>query len=297
MYLASGVHSSELDLLKPVTDGGFYLKDGKKYECGLYPGGKNDIPEKHRAAGERISASIVPLNASGTPDRNGTVMIATVGHSNPQTYFGGFTKQLKAGMQRGEFNSKLMLSNCCYSGRMCQDWAELCATGDLKVPKSTQVLFLLTSYHGSSRAWTDNKWPDLKKMTSEQRINAMKADLKRILHGLIKHCPELKIAYLGSDTWRGNTGLEPEVYEEAFAFKSLIADQINGDKDLAFDGPARKAPWLCWGAYIWQNSPSKDLFVADGVHPSEAGCQFVVDRWFKSLQANSTTKSWLLQAK
>lgn len=56
--------------LKPFTSGALYLG---KYETGLYPGGKNERPPAHREIGERLAATIRPLDTEGRLDDQGRV--------------------------------------------------------------------------------------------------------------------------------------------------------------------------------------------------------------------------------
>ena len=51
--------------LKPLTGCVPYVG---KYETGLYPGGTNEMPVAHRKAGERLAATIRPLDVNGKPD-------------------------------------------------------------------------------------------------------------------------------------------------------------------------------------------------------------------------------------
>src|SRR5438445_9855875 len=71
--------------LKLFTEGISYLD---QYETGLYPGAKNEMPEEHRKAGERLAAAIRPLNAAGEPDeKEGRILALVLGHSNCRIYF------------------------------------------------------------------------------------------------------------------------------------------------------------------------------------------------------------------
>src|SRR5437870_505810 len=71
--------------LKRFTAGVPYRE---KYETGLYPGGTNEMPAAHRRAGERIAATIRPLDTSGKPDdANGRILSLALGHSNCRMYF------------------------------------------------------------------------------------------------------------------------------------------------------------------------------------------------------------------
>jgi len=66
--------------LKPFTEGALYLG---KYETGLYPGGKNEIPQAHQQAGLRVARAIRPLDPVGEPDEpNGRILAVVLGHSN-----------------------------------------------------------------------------------------------------------------------------------------------------------------------------------------------------------------------
>ena len=57
--------------LRRFTEGAMYLG---RHETGLYPGGKNEIPEAHRKAGQPIAAKIRPLDVHGVADgvKNGS---------------------------------------------------------------------------------------------------------------------------------------------------------------------------------------------------------------------------------
>ncbi|MCZ7648949.1 MAG: hypothetical protein M5U26_27445 [Planctomycetota bacterium] len=294
--LFAGQAASSMPALKPFPEQGVYERDGKRYECGLYPGGKNEMPEAHRKAGERLAAQIVPLSPAGQPDPNGRIALLAAGHSNPREYFGAYAPFIAAEVQKGALHPKVALASICKGGKMCQDWAKECrAQTPAGGPKETQVLFLLTSYHNASRGATEKKQPEALKMNFEARTQAMKEDLKVIVQAFAKTYPQLKLAYLGCDTWRGNSGLEPMVWEEAFAFKALIEEQLKGDPELAFEGPNRKAPWLAWGGYIWEHNPPKDRFAADGVHPSGSGKAFAYGRWHELLTKDSTAAPWFLK--
>ncbi|MFA4943769.1 MAG: hypothetical protein WC789_03595 [Lentisphaeria bacterium] len=274
--------------ITPFPKQGFYERDAKKYECGLYPDGRNDMPATHRKAGEELAASIVP------DAKTGRISILVAGHSNPKAYFSAYAAYLAGEQGKRHVRKEVELLNICEGGKMSRDWAaECCAPGPRGARQEAQVLFLLTSLHNSNRDNTARITPDVLQMSLEERTKALKEDLKAILQGFARACPQLKLAYLGCDTWRGNSGLEPMVWEEAFAFKGIIEDQINGDPELAYAGLNRKAPWVAWGGYIWENNPPKERFEADGVHPSEAGKAFAYGCWHDLLVHDSTAIPWL----
>jgi hypothetical protein len=302
---AAEAKDTPLEALRPFPEQGVYVRDGKSYQCGLYPGGKNQMPAEHRKAGERLAAGIVP-------DRTGKIVMTAVGHSNPSAYFGsrdgGYGKFLASEIKKGTINPQVELQSMCFGGVMSMSWAnniriikEGKTTSNISdniikhLYKDTQVLLLLTSSLNATREKSD---PKRLTMTFEERTEALKRDMVVILQFFAERCPNLKLAYVGCDTWRGNVGLEPIVWEEAFAFKRLIEEQIEGkNPELAYEGPQRKVPWLAWGGYIWENNPPKERFSIDGVHPSKLGIAFARQRWHETLSGDSTAIPWLLPKK
>jgi len=70
--------------LQPFTEGKKYRDE---FETGLYPGGKNEMPQAHRQAGQRIAATIRPLDVDGAADeRNGRVLALVLGHSSDDAW-------------------------------------------------------------------------------------------------------------------------------------------------------------------------------------------------------------------
>jgi hypothetical protein len=121
--------------------------------------------------------------------------------------------------------------------------------------------------------------------------------------------PNLRVAYLSSRIYGGyaTTRLNPEpyAYENAFAVRWLIQNQIKGDAKLNYD-PARgevKSPLLLWGPYLWADGtkPRKgdgftwtrdDLTPGDGTHPSPAGRQKVAELLLKFLKSDAGARTW-----
>jgi hypothetical protein len=76
--------------LLPFTSGQPYLGT---YETGLYPGAQHLPPAAHRLAGERLGATIRPLDTDGRPDdRQGHILGLVLGHSNTRMYFGALRR-------------------------------------------------------------------------------------------------------------------------------------------------------------------------------------------------------------
>jgi hypothetical protein len=101
-----------------------------------------------------------------------------------------------------------------------------------------------------------------------------------------------KLCFLASRIYGGyatsRLNPEPFAYQQDFAVKWRIEDQVNGDPSLDDDpahGPVR-APWLSWGSYLWADGlvPRSDGriwecrdFDADGTHPSPFGEEKVAE--------------------
>jgi len=280
--------------LKLFTAGEVYLG---KYETGLYPGGTNQIPQTHRLAGEKIAATIVPLDANGTPDENnGTIVALVMGHSNANMYFGALQKYLKT--KTDELNPRFELLNAAMGGQQLPEISTLSGkvwdkaaellSAPAHSPNQVQVLFFHTTYHG----W---KNLDNKKMRAfPELMQQMNADLAKVLQHCVKIYPNLKIAYLTCDGFRYYTGFEPHVWHEAFGFKWLIESQIKGDPGTAFEGEDRKLPWLTWGPYIWDNSWDESYFT-DGVHPADKSRAIFVEKYWNHLKNDTVTKNWMFK--
>lgn len=277
--------------LKPFTDGSLYLG---KYETGLYPGGKNEIPEKHRIAGEKIAATITPLNKEGKPDeKNGKIIGVSMGHSICRQFYDEFKVELKD--KSGKINPKFIFFSCAISAQQLPQLAELKGPVWNKVkntvknegysPLQVQVLFLHTTYNSSNNAGGIPA-------PSPDAMVRMKNDLYKVLAHFNELYPNIKIAYLTCDGFRHFVGFEPHVWQEAFAFKWLIEDQINGKEGMDFEGSGKKIPWLQWGPYFWDNKWDKTYF-NDGVHPSEKGVKIFMDKLWKMLESDPKAKYWL----
>ncbi len=64
----------------------------KGEDGGLYGGGSNRPPEKHLQAAMWAARLIRPLDAQGTPDPNGKIVLLSVGMSNTTQEFSEFMR-------------------------------------------------------------------------------------------------------------------------------------------------------------------------------------------------------------
>ncbi|MBI5724951.1 MAG: hypothetical protein HZA50_13405 [Planctomycetes bacterium] len=282
--------------LKLFTDGGKYLD---KYETGLYPGGKNDVPAEHLKAGERIAATIKPLDADGKVDEaNGKILALVLGHSNCLMYFTALQEQIKTGA--GQLNPRFELVNAAMGAQILSQIRQLKGSVWKKADdllarpgysaKQVQILFLHSTNHKAGNP--DNAPPGAFPDSTQQ----MQKDLATVLEHCVKTYPNLKIAYLTCDGLRHFSGFEPHVWQEAFAFKWLIESQIKGEAGTAFEdknGKTRSLPWLQWGPYIWDKTWDKSYFRDDGVHPITKALDAFVKKYWSFLIADPVAKTWL----
>ncbi len=78
----------DLTGLKPLTE----LGEGeyKGSPGGLYPGGKNERPAAHEAAGRELAKEVRPLDRDGQPVDDGKIVLLSVGMSNTTQEFSVF---------------------------------------------------------------------------------------------------------------------------------------------------------------------------------------------------------------
>lgn len=277
--------------------------EGKKYrdefETGLYPGGKNEMPQAHRQTGERIAATIRPLDVDGAVDQqNGRILALVLGHSNCSMYFGALQRPLA--QQREKLHPRFALINAAVGGQQLPEIVALRggvwdhAQSLLGRPgyslHQVQVLFLHTTYHGANngRRLPPRPFPEV--------MQNMQRDLDKVLAFCVERFPNLKIAYLTCDGFRHFTGFEPHVYQEAFALKWLIESQLRGEASTRFEGPDRRLPWLTWGPYLWDNTWDRSHFT-DGVHPAAKALDIFVDKYWQHLTHDSVAKPWLFASR
>jgi hypothetical protein len=275
--------------LKPFTSGELYHGE---FETGLYPGGKNEIPDAHRRLGEQIAREVRPLDTSGKVDeQNGRIGAIVKGHSNCNDYFTALGKHFDA--NREELNPAFTLLNAAVGGQQLPylsalqgkvwDRAKEVLTEKGCTAEQVQILFFHPTWHpaGNREGMQPGQFPHI--------MNVMQQQMQKVLAHCAKIYPNLKMAYLTCDGLRHYTGFEPHVWMEAFAFKWMIASQIKGEPTAACTGPNRQIPYIQWGPYIWDNTWDASYFT-DGVHPGEKAKGIFVEKYWKFLKSNSPSR-------
>ena len=292
--------------LVPLTE----LEDGKyKGEIGgLYGNGMNEPPEAHLASALKATLRITPLSSEGKPDKNGKVVLLSIGMSNTTQEFSRFVELAKSEPKK---SPHLVVVDGAQGGQAAIQWAD---------PKPDQ------RRPGGGTPW-DVAEQRIKSagVTSEQvqvvwikqaliqqgqfgeypaHADRMAEELIKII-GLAKEkYPNLRVVYLSSRIYAGyaKTQLNPEpyAYEGAFAVRKVIAAQIAGDKHLDY----KDAPVVLWGPYLWAQGekPRKsdgltylpEDLAGDGTHPSNSGRQKVAQLLLEFFTKDELAKTWFV---
>lgn len=297
--------SPDTKSLKPLNELG--AAKYQSFEGGFYPGGKNERPKEHEAAGLKLAKQVQPLNAQGQPDPNGKIVLLSIGMSNTMQSSQGFQRALG---EASGLNPRVQFVNGAVGGMTA---AAIQDPNDGRTGKrywdtvDDRLREARVSREQVQAVWI--KQADaVPNQGFPKYAQTLQGELVRIVQVISARFPNTKLAYLSSRTYGGyaTTGLNPEpyAYESAFSVKWLIEQQIEGDKSLNFD-PARgevKAPWLSWGPYLWANGStpradgfsyeSADFTPNDGTHQSPSGQRKVGQLLLKFFESDSTTKPW-----
>ena len=242
-----------------------YFMDG--YQGGLYPGGENEMPATHRLAGSKVVKNIKPLDTLGNVDLiNGKIVFLGLGAStagNTWNNFKGLVEdepglnpclQLVNGSQ-GAKGLDVMIDTLNYPWY----WTDMVFTkmsAQGATPIQVQAIWLRTA----SKTDTIVEFPLFP--------NGIADKLEILLPILLDKFPNLKQVYISGFFYGGYADsskafydivAEPGSYYTNYAVKWVVERQINGDPDLVYAGPGKKAPWVAWGPHTW----------ADGMRPNE----------------------------
>ena len=295
----------DVSKLVPLTELG---EEKYKGEIGgLYGYGMNEPPEAHLASAIKATMRITPLSGEGKPDKNGKVVLLSIGMSNTTQEFSRFAELAKSEPKK---SPSLVIVDGAQGGQAAIQWADPkpdarrpgggtpwdVAEQRLKAasvtPQQVQVVWIKQALmqqgqYGEFPAHSDR----------------MAGELIKII-GLAKDkYPNLRVAYLSSRIYAGyaKTQLNPEpyAYEGAFAVRKVIAAQIAGDKTLDY----KDAPTLLWGPYLWAQGekPRKDGLTyvaddlaADGTHPSNSGRQKVAKLLLDFFTKDELANTWFM---
>jgi len=289
--------------LIPLNDLGKSLYLGEM--GGLYPEGMNRRPAAHEASGLEIAQGIVPLDAAGNPDPNGKVVLLSIGMSNATQEWSAF---MSLALQDPDLNSRLVIVDGAEGGRDARDISNPGSTyWSQTIPSrlanagvtaaQVQVLWLKEAVARPTASFPDDAL----------ELQGLLESIVQILKDLF---PNSEVTYLNSRSYAGYAGTdlnpEPYAYQQGFAIKWLIEDQISGDPDLNYDpdaGPV-EAPWLSFGVYMWADglvARSDGMtwvcadFRDDGTHPSDQGRRKVAELLLHHFKSDLTSTPWFLE--
>lgn len=291
--------------LTPLTELG---KETYKGESGgLYGEGNNQPPKEHLEAAMEEAARIQPLDKDGKPSADGRIGLLSVGMSNTTMEYSRF-KQLAD--TDPTISPKVVLVDGAQGGQTAMRWAD---------PKS--ALWTTVENRMEAAGLSSNQvqvaWIKQAEANPAQygefpkHARQLQGNLVKSVANLKERFPNLRIVYLSSRIYGGyaTTMLNPEpyAYEEAFAMRWLIQDQIAGEAELNFK-PTRgtvRSPLILWGPYLWADgeTPRKDelaytpgdLSPRDGTHPSESGRIKVARLLLDFLKTDPTARTWFLR--
>lgn len=277
-------------------------------EGGLYPNGSNVRPADHDAYGVGLAQAIQPLDANGNFDPNGKEVLIIIGESNVHIEGESIVRDATADPSR---NPAVVIVD----GGQGDGTAK-----NLKDPNSpwwtTMINYILPNSGVTAKqvvaAWVEPT-DGLSVGTFPTDIARLQSEIESEAQNLLINFPNIKVAYFSSRIYSGySNGVntinpEPYAFEDSFAVKWAIQEQLDGNPRLNFDpskGPVM-APWLSWGPYTWADGlvvPSSNGSVwscqdikDDGTHPDKtAGAEEVANQVLKFFKTDDTTTPWFL---
>ncbi|HEV2379673.1 MAG TPA: choice-of-anchor D domain-containing protein [Terriglobia bacterium] len=284
-------------------------------EGGLYPGGSNTDPAPHASDGITWAQKIQPLDTNGNPSASGAIVLLALGESATQQPFNDFMNVANGDPAR---NPKVVIIN----GALGDETATgLCSPSAGYL--STVLNYVIPFYGPYSANQVQAVWLDTVNSGDTAGFPTDATDMladfesgngsgcNSILANLVSSFPHLQIAYLGATNYTGyaegvSTVLpEPQSYDESWADKWMIEDQINGtccNYNLA-NGTVT-SPWLAWGYYYWANGllarkdgtywSCQDLS-SDGIHPLyPVGHYRIASGLLNFLKTDPTATPWFV---
>jgi hypothetical protein len=290
--------------LVPVTDLGMNYYEG--VQGGLYPGGTNVRPSAQDQYGVNLANSIQPLDTNGNPSPTGKYVLVSIGQSDNEISFSQFVTNAMADPST---NPNLVVVD----GGQSRAAAELLSNSNNG--HWNEIVNSLLPAAGVSANQVVAVWLMTIDSPPSGTFSAstahLQGELETIAQILLQKFPNLLLTYVSSRYYAGYsngiraTDPEPYSYEQAFAVKNMIADQLNGDPSLNYNpslGPV-VAPWLSWGPYTWANGliPRSDDLVwtcqdlrSDGIHPVLAGSEKESNLLMNFFRTDDTTAPWFL---
>ncbi len=299
-YIFSQACSTTSVGFTPLNDLGTSYFRG--YQGGLYQAGSNSRPYAHNTAGTTIAKQLIPLDTNGIYNpTSGRIVFLSIGMSNTNMEFGALMTLVSSSV---DVNPKMKLVNGAQGG------FHINLLIDSNNIYWTNVMNILTTSGFSAKqvqaVWYKNVDQGSTDTTFPGYPNSLRAKHKTVLNILRNKFTNLKQCYMASRIYAGYaTGPanpEPNAYYSGWAAKWVIDDQINGDSSLIYSGANRKAPWTCWGPYLWADGTTPrsdgltwicpDDYNLDGTHPSVIGRNKVGNILMNFFMNDPASKPW-----
>ena len=290
----------------PINDLGAGFWNGK--QGGIYPNGSNERPANHTAAGVTLAQNITPLDLNGNPDPvNGKIIFAGIGMSNTRLEFEVFERAVRVEENINPQLEAITTAINSHDLNIIQDsthayWDNLYTLLEDRGASYQQVQAI---WFKQGRAWPNEA--DTSFTAYMDTLVAQLVSCMQIIHNRYPNC---RMVYISSriygdyqpDDFRLNP--EPFAYYNGWGVKELVERQLNGDPELAWEGPDAKAPWISWASYLWADGVNPrndgltwlcpDDFLDDGAHPSPVGSRKVSDYLMDFFKTDETSISWFL---
>src|SRR3989304_6125931 len=276
---------------------------------GLYTGGSNTRPVGHQSAGLTAASQITPLDSSGASDANGKIGMISIGMSNTSMEYGTFMTLANADPLK---NPKVKLVNGALSGSTIDKWI---TPGDPTYPIIWANVTTQLNQNGLTDAQVQVAWVKVTEQAYQpnfpddmQTLKGMYEELARLLKARF---PNLRITYFSSRirsfVYMMGLSPEPTAFENAFAVRWMIEDQIAGSGNVNFD-PGQGtvvASYITWGPYLWIDGlnarsdgrtwPITNVESSDCTHPTADGENEVADMLLDYFKSDTTTPSLFLE--
>lgn len=266
----AGQHVPILDLSQQTFSG---------FTGGLYPNG-NEIPNAHYTKGMSLSAQIMPRNAAGQTDANGSIGLLILGYSTAAMTGRTFRDMLQytqvdttvdviIGAQGGQDLQAMIKPETTY-------WDSVQTSIRNRGLTAEQVQMIWMS-SGNIADYT-LPFPE----QSENGIDVYQQVLQRIRIFF----PSVQIVFISDRPYAGYIGTgnppgpkelaEPSGYYHSWTVKWLIEKQINQEEGFRYTD----IPFIDWGPTLWTNGTDGDSkgYYWDcldagkgGIHPTSKG--------------------------
>ena len=298
--------------IKPLPEMGYSTRAG--FSGGLYPGGANQRPPAHEAAGISIANSIKPLDSAGNVNTNtGKIVMLSLGMSNTTQEWAtkGTNHFTRQATNDPSLNPKIRIVDGAISGQDAIQWTNI-TSGNWSIVATQRLATAGVTTNQVQVLWLKEALKDASTYGAfPLHAQELHHYMATILRNAKARYPNLKLAYIApriraytSDPL--DTNPEPYAFETGFAVKWLIEEQINGSTNLNWNitnGPV-VAPWISWGAYTWADGlvPRGDGLTwlcseleTDYTHPNTNGVGKVARQLVSFFKTDVTTSPWYLK--